>query len=440
MNAREALKQEILQNIKPVEITGEWFVMSAPITADTIQQALAEHNNVEIPDIGAPIELDKPIIMYSNHHLRVAKNQVITKVDGSNYCLLRNASLKDGAFGPVSKERDHNISIEGGIWDDKRSRCAINKEDTVRGSRGLIILVCIEQVWVHDLTVRESNNYGVQICECRDFIVENLFFDNHHKDGVHVNGPATYGTVRHLSGAHMDDDMVALNAWDWYASAITYGTIDHLVIEDIKRNDNEIRLLPGQKVYDDGTKVDCDLHHCVLENISGIYTFKLYCQPYWRNSLLPKPDFSGTVGEIYDVYFKNINFLAVQSSGFGDMPFNGLFDIGSNCKNLFLEDIHVADTIEHCKELDVSLIKVGPLAYTFTGGSEDVSTWDEVFDSDAICHATDIYLKNVDFAGQKITDTAVLSKTVRMTPNPDYPKTTPKGGTGYGTLGKIVAE
>ena len=69
-----------------------------------------------------------------------------------------------------------------------------------------------------------------------------------------------------------------------------------------------------------------------------------------------------------------------------------------------------------------------------------MSTWDEVFDSDAICHATDIYLKNVDFAGQKITDTAVLSKTVRMTPNPDYPKTTPKGGTGYGTLGKIVAE
>lgn len=440
MNPRESLKQEILQGIKPVSVTGDWYTMTSPITADTIQQALAEHNNVEIPYIGTPIVLDKPIILASDHHLRVAKEQVITKADGSNYCLLRNASLKDGAFAPVSGERDHNISIEGGIWDDKRSRCAVDKDDTVRGSRGIIILVCVEQVYIHDLTIRESDNYGVQICECRDFIIENIFFDHHHKDGIHVNGPASYGAIRHLCGAHMDDDMVAVNAWDWHASAITFGTIDHLLIEDVQSTSNEFRLLPGQKIYDDGTRVDCDIHHCVLENITGIYTFKLYCQPFWRNSILPKPDVSGTVGEMYDIYFKNISFLAVQSKGFRDIPFNGLFDIGSNCKNMFFEDIEVADTAEHCSELDVSLIKVGPLAYTLKDASDDPAKWDELFDSDAICHATNIALKNIRFAGQKVTDINVLTKTIHMTPNPDYPHTTPKGGIGYGTLDNVTIE
>jgi hypothetical protein len=334
---------------------------------------------------------------------------------------------------------DVNMSVEGGIWDDRRvgKGKAIN-DPSCKGAYGVIIFSNVEQVWIHDLVIRGSMNYGVQICDCSDFIVENIFFDNHHKDGVHVNGPAKYGTVRHLSGAHMDDDMVALNAWDWDTSAITMGTIDHLVIEDVRSTENELRMLPGQKIFDDGTKEDCDISNCVLEGISGIYTFKLYGQPNIRNAIdLVSHDVSGTVGNIYNIHFKDISLLKVQPTGLNDLPVQGMFDICSDCRDLFFEDIHVANTVAECKEMDVALIKVGPLSCVWKNGSEDPAKWGEVFDPDAICHATDLYLKNVDYAGETVTDPSLLTKTIRMTINPDYPKTTPKGGTGYGTLGKV---
>ena len=317
----------------------------------------------------------------------------------------------------------------------------MDPEGKIIGSFGVLIFSNVEQVWVHDMSVIDSRNYGVEIGDCSHFIVENMHFHNDSMDGVHVNGPASYGTVRHLDASHMGDDMVALNAWDWDTSAITMGTIDHLVIEDIHSTANEIRMLPGQKVYEDGSTVDCDICNCVLEGISGIYPFKLYGQPNIRNAIdLVSHDVSGTVGEIYNIHFHDVSFLKVQDVGLNGLPVTGMFDVCSNCKDIFMEDIHVANTVEECKALDVALVKVGPLSAVWKNGSEDPAKWGEVFDPDAICHATDLYLKNVDFAGEKVTDISLLTKAVQMTVNPDYPKTTPRGGTGYGTIGKGTAE
>jgi len=200
-------------------------------------------------------------------------------------------------------------------------------------------------------------------------------------------------------------------------------------------------MLPGQKVYPDGSTADCDITNCVLENISGIYTFKLYGQPNIRNAVDPNShDVSGTVGNIRNIYFKNISFLRVRPTGLSDLPVQGMFDICADCQNLYMEDIHVADTVAECTERDVHLVKVGPLSAVWKNGSEDPAKWGEVFDPDAICHVSDIFLKNIDFAGEKVTDTEILTKTIRMTINPDYPRTTPRGGTGYGTLDKVIVE
>ena len=53
-------------------------------------------------------------------------------------------------------------------------------------------------------------------------------FIKYGRDGVHVNGPASFGEIHDLKGLDMGDDMIAINAWDWDVSAITYGTVEYI--------------------------------------------------------------------------------------------------------------------------------------------------------------------------------------------------------------------
>ena len=95
------------------------------------------------------------------------------------------------------------------------------------------------------------------------------------------------------------------------------------------------------------------------------------------------------------------------------------------------------NTIDQCSKLDLRLINVGPLSAVWTNGSEDPADWGEVFDPDAICSADDIYLHHISFQGETITEKERLVREVTMTVNPEYPRTVPKGGTGYGKIGKV---
>ena len=71
---------------------------------------------------------------------------------------------------------------------------------------------------------------------------------------------------------------------------LPYLTYDQrkMVVENIKGDNNEIRLLTGRKVYRNGKKKDCDIRRCVFENITGIYTYKMYYQPNCRNVIMGK--------------------------------------------------------------------------------------------------------------------------------------------------------
>ncbi|MDY4976985.1 MAG: hypothetical protein SO147_08835 [Clostridia bacterium] len=441
MSAAEQLKQKILTSIAPVDNGGEWHVMSGEITRETIQQALELYQRVEIPNIGKPVVLDGPVVLSSNHHLKVAREQLMLQGEGVETCLVRNEHIQNGAFHMPNGTRDRNISVQGGIWKTALGKRAYtDHEKSMRGAFGIIILCCVEQVSVTDLTVLDSSSYGVQLSDCADFTVENLHFQQHHKDGVHINGPATRGVIRNLTGEKMGDDMVALNAWDWQTSAITFGTIDHLVVEHVQSNQNELRLLPGQKVFEDGTRVDCDIRDCVLEDISGIYTFKMYAQPNIANAISGIHDVSGTVGRIEHVFVRNISFVKVTPSGLNGLPVKSLFEICADCNDIVLEDIRVNNSLQECREMDVCLVNVGPLSAVWKNGSERPEDWGEVFDPDAVCRVDRLHLNRIQFAGERVTDPGHLVRTVTMKINPDYPKTTPRGGTGYGTVGEVTVE
>ena len=52
----------------------------------------------------------------------------------------------------------------------------------------------------------------------------------------------------------------------------------------------------------------------------------------------------------------------------------------------------------------------------------------------------DIYFKNITFKDGKADAREDLTKEIKMTINPDYPRTKPKGGTGYGVLGNVYID
>ena len=418
------------------------------VYGDAIQAALDKYRCVEIGKRES-MYLEKPVIMRSGYRLKLDRHQHIANIPGTLSCLIRNEHITNGADAKVVHENsDTDISVDGGIWDggltekdgeDKRLVTGMTPE--CKGALSIMIFVNVENLTVKNAEYKNGGiNYAVQLGNVKRFRVSDLTFIRYGRDGVHVNGPSSYGEICDLYGEDMGDDVVALNAWDWDTSAITFGTIEKMYVHDNRTTNNELRLLPGRKLYENSF-VDCDVRQSILQRLSGVYTFKLYCQPNIFNAEIEGyHDVSGTVGNIYDVWFCDIDINENKNSGFHGLPVNGIFDVCADCHDLHFENIHVLSTYGDVEKRGMKFMSVGPLSAVWKNGSDDPQKWGEVFDPDAVCHVENVYFKNISFEDCKATTREMLTKEITMTVNPDYPNTTPRGGTGYGKLGKIFIE
>ncbi len=423
--------------------------MNVLVWSDAIEKAFGDSNCLYIPKMEDTIYLERPIVMHSGYKLKADPMQRISSVPNSSQSLVVSDNILDGAFKEVHLDNPTcDIAVEGGIWDalgykptmfNGNERLQANKENPMRGSFGLMVFSNAKDVIIKNITPSNALSYGVQICNCEGFYIENINFVNYHKDGIHVNGHVKNGIIRNLSGEDMGDDMVALNAWDWYSSALTYGNIENLIVENLKSKNNELRLLPGRKVYDDGSSNECAIRNCILRNISGVYTFKLYGQPLFRD---PDHDFSPIPGVIENVHFEDITFPEFASEGIAGISVNGLFDICADTENLHFENLKILSATEEFKEKGIPVIKVGPLSETYTFGSDNPEDWKELFYPNHINTVKDTYIKSVEFADKKATDADkdMVIRTVKLTVNEDYPNTKPKGGTGYGIIDNVIFE
>ena len=456
---REELKKEILEKVP--EYDSEQVLWSDirefmdlveerdgfRVFDKAIQAALDQYQCVKIPEMGETLYLDAPLIMRGGYKLSVAKCQRLSNIPGAEHCLIRNQNIENGFYHSVAHRKpDCDIVVEGGIWDGacekgKGCRFGVGSEEAIEGAMAIMIFSNIEQLVVKDAEfLGGGSNYAVQISNVKGFHVSGLTFIEFGRDGVHMNGPLIYGEVCGLKGRDMGDDMVAMNAWDWDTAAITFGSIQYLYVHDNESKNNEFRILPGRKLYEDGY-VDCDIHHCVIEGLSGIYTFKMYCQPNIMNAIDKNyHDVSGTVGNIYDVYFKDITIDEHRDSGFASIPVGSVFEVCADCHDIYFEDIRIAYTREEFECKGMHMMNVGPLSATWKNGSEDPEKWGEVFDPDAVCSVRDIYFKNVQFTDGPWDSSRQMVYEINMTLNQDYPGTTPRGGTGYGTARNIFVE
>ena len=447
---REKSKNEIRENVKKIDTTEIKFtsvleyktLARGNVWSDAIQAAMDEKKSVYIPDMGGEIVLDSAIIMDGGCNLKVEKNQKIRIDESVNTCMVRNRNVAAGNHQYTEQlSPDEYITVSGGVWTTSgNKRCSNDKHNTIIGSWGIFDFSNVNHLNISDVSFEDSTSYAIHIGNCHDFWVDNIYFSNYHKDGIHINGPTKYGIISNISGSDLGDDLIAMNAWDWYRAAITFGSIENVLVENVAGDNNEFRLLTGRKIYGNKTTHDCAIRNCVFENITGIYTFKLYYQPNCCNvNYKSKFDSAENVGEMENIFFKNVSFPKLRESGFNNIPIYGLFDILSDITNIEFEDISVAHSLSELDKRGIKLVSVGPISATYKI-NDNPSDWGDFFEPDMCCTCRDIRFKNISFDGKCETDKDNIIREVHQKINPDYPNTTPRGGTGFGRIENVTVE
>lgn len=364
---KEQIKAKIKETVKVIDTSSLDFVnikeyemlVTDNIWTKAIQTALDEKKNVYIPYMGHEIIIDGTIFMDSHTNLKVDEKQIIRLKEHTDVCMLRNRNMIPGGHAYTEQVNpDEYITVTGGIWAaPDNAPLRMDNLRTIVGGFAEIGFSNVRYVNVTNATFSRGTSYAVMISNCTNFYVDNIKFDKFEKDGIHIDGPARFGIISNLDGVGLGDDMVAILAWDWYSSSVTNGDIEDILVENIKGDNNEIRLLAGRKVYRNGKKKDCDIRRCVFENITGIYTYKMYYQPHYMNVAWGKHfDSAETVGEMNDIYYENITVPKIRNSGFNEIPIYGIFDILADCKNLNLKNIKLEHSLEELEKKTSSLL------------------------------------------------------------------------------------
>jgi hypothetical protein len=411
-----------------------------------IQATLEQQNTAFIPARAEPYYLDGPLVLRSGQSLVAEARAEIRLKPGVNTCMVRNAhplSFQDGPV-PQGVEPDRNLYVAGGIWTtlgtgprmwNGNTRGRASAADDVPGCHGVVLLSNVCGAVVRNVTVRQSLAFGVHVSNSREFLVEGVTFENHGRDGVHVNGPSAYGLIRNVRGV-THDDFVALNAWEWQGYTPTFGAIDHVLVEDVVGTNRatrdyaspypdgtaELRLLPGVKRFAGGTRVECSIHDCVFRKLTDLRTVKLYDQP--NLELGRDKDFSDTIGTVRNLYFSQLVY---------NRP--GRFQIAANVEGLTIEDVQLAFQWP----AEFRLVEIGPMSATYRRRPADPSTWTEIFSPDRDVTVRGCSLRGVQVLdhGQMVPLADADRQLVRVADqrlNPDYPRTTPRGGTGRARL------
>lgn len=412
---------------------GQSRELTAEIWTAAFQRRIDDTKRLEIPARAEPYYVDGPLVLPSGATIVADPEAEIRLVPGVNTCIVRNANLIGFAHGPVPADTqpDTDISIEGGIWSTTLAatpdapqgnvRGGSGSKPAVPGTHGVILLHNVRRVRVSNVTVRESRPFAVHVGNVHDFVVDGLTLVNHFRDGVHVSGPAADGLIRNVRGVSKDDP-VALTAWDWQQYAPSFGLIERIVIEDVVGSppgaspNNAIRLLPGVKTFADGTKLPCPICEITLRRITDIGEFKCYDQP---NLEVPAgTDLSDPIGRLEDIRFEDLTF---------HRP--GTIELHADTDGLVIDGV----TLDFAPPPTWHLLAIGPKSMTYKGNQADPAKWREIFSPDRDCTVRNVSISRVRRAGAT-EDLPVerLVEVVELKPNPDYPRTTPKGGTGKG--------
>jgi hypothetical protein len=234
--------------------------------------------------------------------------------DHSDQHIIRNANQR-----PAGRE-DRNISFIGGTYNGNALKQ--NKRHPTLGWISAFSLHGVEQLLFRDVSITDMRTFAVHLTNWRRVVFENIYInlgqipESSNQDGIHVQGPGEFLSMRNIQGRTWDD-MIALNAddnnadWDLnrkfvrndsFGSYASYGPITDVDIDGVQAEDcaQVIRLLSRESRID----------RVSIRNVRGTYrTFGVWLSPNWREG-----------GNIGRVELENIDLRAKAPNAFEYLP------------------------------------------------------------------------------------------------------------------------
>lgn len=342
-------------NLSELEYLAVTPYKNGKIWSEAFSFALKNYEDIIIP--AGKYYVDKSLVVPQNREIIADENAEIILIKEVKSLLLRNENVIDGSDEPIPKTaiKDENISITGGIWGEEnderlgygKSGCFDEKNSMV-GISTCFLFSNVKNLTLKNLTFRHTAGFAIQMGNISDFAVENICFDGCYADGLHINGGTESGTVKNLYG-HTEDDLIALNAYDWDNSSINFGKIENLVVDGVKCEaggnvHKSIRIQPGIYPYKNGEKEDCFVKNLTIKNVSGVACFKMYLQTPAYTTF---PEKNIGVGRMENILFENISAdtsepVDKQPNYLSGNTVTGnfaTFEIGSNVKNLTFNNV-----------------------------------------------------------------------------------------------------
>jgi len=275
----------------------------------------------------------------------------------SNRAVLRNA------HPDPEHRRDVNITLEGGTYNqDARNQVHrhVMTPRAYRSRRGTdwhvvsgLEFFGVENLVIRGITIRNQRTFALFLTNWYRVTLENIVIDcpddfwyqayrrkfetgagelpGGNQDGIHVQGPGQFLTMRSIQGNSWDD-FIALNADDYLAApGASGGDITDVLIDGVFLNNalQGIRLMSSQARMD----------RIRIRNVTGTYRWfgfivDAFCDPLFDGDTL------GTVaGNFGTVLLEGIDLRQTEGSSF-DKPWPPfLFKIGGRHESLVLRDI-----------------------------------------------------------------------------------------------------
>ena len=399
-------------NLSELEYLAVTPYKNGKIWSEAFSFALKNYEDIIIP--AGKYYVDKSLVVPQNRGIIADENAEIILIKGVKSLLLRNENVIDGSDKPIPKTaiKDENISITGGIWGEEnderlgygKSGC-FDENNSMVGVSTCFLLSNVKNLTLKNLTFRHTAGFAIQMGNISNFAVENICFDACYADGLHINGGTENGTVKNLYG-HTEDDLIALNAYDWDNSSINFGKIENLVVDGVKCETGgnvhkSIRIQPGIYPYKNGEKEDCFIKNLTIKNVSGVACFKMYLQTPAYTTL---PEKNVGVGRMENVRFENVSAdtsepVDKQPNYLSGNTVTGnfaTFEIGSNVKNLVFDNVKTI--LNKVKYPNSYFMTVGPK----TQYIEEKKL--ELFDPYVCCIVEGIRFENVYINGEKKDD------------------------------------
>ena len=268
----------------------------------------------------------------------------------------------------------------------------------------------VQNLWLKNIRFKRAATFAVQLGRVKNFLVENITCDECFADGIHINGQVYNGMVTNITGT-TEDDLVALNTYDWANSTINNGPIENVTVSKIYNTGGHchcIRIQLGVTADDKGA-IDCYIKNVIISNLIGIQTFKLYLQtpPY-----IDYPD--GTRGgKIENITFENIELVKNRVSDNTSNYHNkdlvtghfGVFEIGNNIDKLTLKNIKANLPLKDFPDT-AHFITVGPKSCYVPNENK------EIFDPYVTCVCEEIAYENIFVDGKIVEDLRNIIKEV----------------------------